>query len=274
MAAGMGSRFGGPKQFAPVGPSNETLMDYVLFDAQRSGFERAVLVIRDELAPAMALIANRHAPGLRISVAFQSMAQHMPRGTVPAVLSAADQIEGEFAALNADDFYGAEAYRLASTFLRAPRIPDDTHGVVTFPLGATLSLHGEVTRAVCESTGDNLHRLHEVHGLVRRGDTVVAGNRHYSGRARVSMNFWAFRRGILPELAREFEHFRSGHQSRDELPLPVAIDALIAARRAHVRLLNAPGPWLGLTHATDIPAVRSALRDLTDRGEYPSPLWG
>ena len=273
MAAGMGSRFGGPKQLEPVGPSGETLIDYVLFDAHRAGFDRAVLVIRDELASAIAAIANRHASRLEVALARQPAAPHIPRGTVAAVLAARDRVDGRFAALNADDFYGAEAYRRASEFLGDPRLQSDTHAVITLPLGITLSPHGAVVRGVCETNGDVLVRLDEMRGIERRGDAISAGDRQFTGRERVSMNFWAFQHGMLGELAREFEQFAREHDSRHELLLPVAVDTLIAAGRIHVRVLDAPGPWLGLTHSSEVPAVRLALREAAERGDYPTPLW-
>jgi NDP-sugar pyrophosphorylase family protein len=273
MAAGLGSRFGGPKQLEPVGPADETLIDYVLFDGRRAGFERAVLVIREEIADAIESVAERHRPGIAVALATQSAATHLPRGTVPAVLAASDRLDGPFAALNADDFYGAEAYRQASAFLRERRTPADTHAVVALPMSATLSPHGEVVRAVCDTHGHELVRLDEVRGLSRRGAAVVAGDRLFTGSERVSMNFWAFQREILEELTREFDRFKRNHDSRDELPLPVAVDALIADRRARVRVLDAHGPWLGLTHPSDLASVRTSLRTLTDRGDYPSPLW-
>jgi len=274
MAAGLGSRFGGPKQLEPVGPAGETLIDYVLVDAKRAGFERAVLVVRDELTEAIEPIARRHTHALDVSLTRQITAPHVPRGTVPAVLAAGTQIDGPFAALNADDFYGREAYRRASEFLGDRKIPADTHGVVVLPLAATLSPHGAVVRAVCDTNGDELVRLDEVRGLERRGDLVVGGDRMFTGTERVSMNFWAFQRGMLSELAHEFDRFSRHHDSRDELPLPVAIDVLIANRRARVRVLDASGPWMGITHVSDLPAVRQALAEAVARGEYPEPVWG
>ena len=273
MAAGAGARFGGPKQLQPVGPSGETLIDYLLHDAWRAGFERAVLVIRDELTAPVQAIVDRHARRLPIVVTMQSAASHLPRGTVPAVLAAREIIDGPFAALNADDFYGAEAYRQAAAFLRDRRIPSDTHAVVAFPLAATLSPHGEVVRAVCDVNGDVLVRLDEVPGLSRDARGIAAGDRRFAGDERVSMNFWAFQPGILSELTREFERFSRHHGGRDELLLPVAVDSLIADRRARVRVLEAPGPWLGLTHASDLPAARAALDSLTATAEYPTPVW-
>jgi NDP-sugar pyrophosphorylase family protein len=273
MAAGLGSRFGGPKQLEPVGPSNETLIDYVLFDARRAGFDRAVLVIREELESAAAAIAARHAWRLRATIARQIGGPHVPRGTVPAVLAAGDHVDGPFAALNADDFYGVEAYRQAARFLRDSRAPANSHAVVALPLASTLSPHRGVVRAVCDTNEDELVRLDEVRGVERKDDAIVAGDRLFTGRERVSMNFWAFQRGVLAELAREFDKFARSHDARDELPLPVAVDVLIADRRARVRVLDAPGPWLGLTHPSDLPAVRAALHASAERGDYPTPLW-
>ena len=273
MAAGMGSRFGGPKQLEPVGPAGETLIDYSLFDAHRAGFERAVLVIRNELAAEVEAIAERHRARLQMSFARQAQAPHVPRGTVAAVLAAADQIDGPFASLNADDFYGAAAYERAAGFLRGGRAAPDTHAVVALPLAATLSPHGGVVRAVCDTNGDELIRLDEVRGLELVGTTIMAGDRRFSGDERVSMNFWAFQRGVVGELALEFDRFSRTHDARHELPLPVAVDRLIAERRARVRVLDAPGPWWGITHASDLPTVRGALRDAAGRGDYPKPVW-
>lgn len=273
MAAGLGSRFGGPKQLEPVGPSGETLIDYVLFDGHRAGFQRAILVIREELAAAIEAVADRHRSRLRIALARQRAGPRLPRGTVPAVLAAADQIDGPFAALNADDFYGAVAYARAAAFLREPHVPLETHGVVALPLSATLSSHGAVVRAVCDTRGDELVRLEEVRDIERDGDAIVAGKRRLAGHERVSMNFWAFQQSMLGHLGREFERFRVTHDNRAELPLPVAIDALIAEGRVRIRVIDAPGPWFGLTHSADRPAVQRSLRLAADRGAYPTPLW-
>jgi NDP-sugar pyrophosphorylase family protein len=273
MAAGLGSRFGGPKQLAPVGPSGETLIDYVLFDARRAGFIGAIIVVRDELAEATEPIAERHRHRIAVALARQETGPAVPRGTVPAVLAAAPRIDGPFAVLNADDFYGAEAYRRAAEFLLSGGGSASTHAVVTFPLAATLSPHGAVVRAVCRTDGQLLAGLDEVPGIERRGDAIVAGERRFTGSERVSMNLWAFRRGMLADLAAQFERFRRDHDAQHELLLPVAIDASIGAGRARVRVLEASGPWFGLTHASDLPVARAALAGAATRGEYPTPLW-
>lgn len=273
MAAGLGKRFGGPKQLERVGPSGETLIDYALFDGHRAGFDRAVLVIRDELAAQIQPVAERHARRLPISLALQVMTPDRPGGTVPALVAASDHIDDAFSALNADDFYGQGAYRRVSAFLRDDHVPENTHGVVTFPLHGTLSGHGAVVRAVCETTEDRLVRLDEVGGIAQRAEGIVAGDRRFGGDERVSMNFWAFRHSMLRELQHELARFSADRDSRDELLLPVTIDALVASGRVNVRVLDASGPWLGLTHPSDLPVVRQKLREAVDRGEYPTPVW-
>lgn len=274
MAAGVGSRFGGPKQLEPVGPADETLMDYLLVDARRAGFDRAVLVIRDELTSRVEAVAARHRGGLEVALAYQAMGPEIPRGTVPAVLAAADRIDGPFVALNADDFYGTVAYQRAADFLRDDSLPPDTHAFVSFPLRATLSPHGAVVRGVCQTESDLLVRVDEIRGIEPHGAGAIGGGRHFTGDERVSMNFWAFRRSMLDELQQEFEAFSRHHDNTDELLLPVTVDRLVTEGRARVRVLSAPGPWLGLTHASDLPGARQALASAAARGDYPIPAWG
>jgi len=273
MAAGVGSRFGGPKQLEPVGPAGETLMDYLLVDARRAGYDRAVLVIRDELTSRVEVVAERHRGGLEVSLAYQKMGPDIPRGTVPAVLAAADWIDGPFVAINADDFYGTPAYQRAADFLRDDRVPADTHAFVSFPLRATLSPHGAVVRGVCETRDGLLVRVDEIRGIEPRGTGAVCGDRQFTGDERVSMNFWAFQRSMLDELQREFAEFSRGHDSTHELLLPVTVDRLVTEGRVKVRVLSAPGPWLGLTHASDLPGARQALAEAAERGDYPVPAW-
>jgi NDP-sugar pyrophosphorylase family protein len=273
MAAGVGSRFGGPKQLEPVGPAGETLIDYLLVDARRAGFDRAVLVIRDELTGRIETVAARHRDGLEVALAYQTLGPDIPRGTVPAVLAAADRIDGPFVALNADDFYGTVAYQRAADFLRSDGVPATTHAFVSFPLRATLSPHGAVVRGVCQTSGDLLVRVDEIRGIEPHGTGAKCGDRQFTGDERVSMNFWAFQKSMLDELQREFAAFRQGHDSSHELLLPVTVDRLVTQGRVQVRVLSAPGPWLGLTHASDLPGARQALAGMAAAGDYPTPAW-
>ena len=274
MAAGVGSRFGGPKQLEPVGPAGETLIDYLLVDARRAGFDRAVLVIRDELTSRIEEVAGRHRDGLEVLLTYQQLGPEIPRGTVPAVLAASEFIDGPFVALNADDFYGTTAYQRAADFFRTGNAPSNTHAFVSFPLRTTLSPNGAVVRGVCETSGDLLVRVDEIRGIEPDGAGAKAGGRRFTGDERVSMNFWAFQKSMLDELQRKFGEFSRDHNSSHELLLPVTVDRLVTEGRIQVRVLSAPGPWLGLTHASDLPGARQALAEAAQRRDYPTPAWG
>src|SRR5262245_28907248 len=274
MAAGVGSRFGGPKQLEPVGPAGETLIDYLLVDARRAGFDRAVLVIRDELTARIEEVAGRHRDGLEVLLTYQQLGPEIPRGTVPAVLAASEFIDGPFVALNADDFYGTTAYQRAADFFRTANAPSNSHAFVSFPLRTTLSPNGAVVRGVCETSGDLLVRVDEIRGIEPDGAGAKAGDRHFTGDERVSMNFWAFQKSMLDELQHEFTKFSRDHNSSHELLLPVTVDRLVTEGRVQVRVLSAPGPWLGLTHASDLPGARQALAEAAGRGDYSTPAWG
>ena len=273
MAAGVGSRFGGPKQLEPVGPAGETLIDYGLHDARRAGFERAVLVIREELTDRIESVAARHRPGLEVVLAYQPIGPEIPRGTVAAVLAAEGAVDGPFAAVNADDFYGGTSYVRAGDFLRDRSVPANMHAFVALPLHTTLSEHGAVVRGVSETNGDELVRLDEVRGIERKDGSIAAGDRRFSGNERVSMNFWAFQPGMMAELRREYDAFSRDHDATHEMLLPVTIDRLITEGRIKVRVLDAPGPWIGLTHSSDLPGARRALEAAAARGDYKTPLW-
>ena len=290
MAAGSGSRFGGPKQLEPLGPNGERLFDYAVFDAVRAGFTRVVFVVRDELARTFESIADhmRSQLGVETGVAVQKLAdlpgarksgtRVKPWGTGHAVLAARDHLDEPFAVINADDFYGRDAFaRAAEATRRAGEAGVTT--VVGMRLGDTLSAHGSVTRAVCALEGARVVRLEEVRDIRRDQDAVVgtsAGARRLlTGDELVSMNFWVFPAEMPRHLSSDFESFldRSGHDQDAEFLLPEAVNAMARRGQAHVEAVQAPGPWYGLTHASDRANVAAGLRALADRGEYPMPLW-
>jgi hypothetical protein len=287
MAAGAGSRFGGPKQLEPLGPAGERLFDYAVFDAVRAGFTRVVFVVRPEIEREFRSIAG--ALPLEPHVAVQRLAdlpaghpqveRRKPWGTGHAVLAARAVIDGPFAVINADDFYGLEAYRLAS---EGGRLAEE-QGVVTvvaMRLGDTLSLNGPVTRAVCDLEGHRVVGLDEVHDIARSGADLI-GTHHgrprvLTGHELVSMNFWVCPRGMVPNLQSEFELFLAASSGDEaaEFRLPEAIGALVAKGAAEMRAVQAPGPWFGLTHPADREVVTAGLERLSREGSYPSPLWG
>ena len=178
---------------------------------------------------------------------------------MPAVLAAAGTVDGPFVALNADDFYGTVAYQRAADFLRDDCVAATTHAFVSFPLRATLSPHGAVVRGVCQTSGDVLVRVDEIRGIEPDGDGAKSPDRQFTGDDGFD-ELLGFSTGMVTdELQREFADFRDGHDSSHELLLPVTVDWLVTEGRIQVRVLSAPGPWLGLTHASDLPGARQAL---------------
>jgi len=290
MAAGTGSRFGGDKQSAAVGPHGEWLLEYAVFDARRSGFDRVVLVIREELEPVFASLVRRLSSAIDTRIACQRIedvpaeSAHLvadrrkPWGTGHAVLAARRFVDGPFAIVNADDFYGAEAYVLGQSAC-ATAAAHVTATVVAMRLDRTLSPHGPVKRAWCQAEGTSVRRLEEVMGIERRDGRLLASGAHagrvFHGDELVSMNFWVFPPDILPVLDERFAAFlrSAGSRAEGEFLLPEVVNDLIAARRLDLRVVEAPGPWFGLTYAKDRPAVAAGLADLTRRGVYPTPLW-
>jgi hypothetical protein len=290
MAAGAGSRYGGPKQLAPLGPSGERLFDYSVFDAARSGFRRIVFVVREELAAEFRSIASRLSAHITsdphvvvqrlddVPVGFRPGGRVKPWGTAHAVLAARNAVDGPFAVVNADDFYGPDAYRLAAEAARLAAARGITT-VVAMRLADTLSPHGPVTRAVCAVDGSRVTALEEVHDIARNGADLVGTHlgrlRHLSGNELVSMNFWVCPPTLLPQLQSGFASFLSKHRedAAAEFRLPEAISELAFRGEVELQAVRAPGPWFGLTHAADRPAVVEGLRRLSDDGTYPIPLW-
>jgi NDP-sugar pyrophosphorylase family protein len=288
MAAGIGSRFrDGVKQLAEVGPRGERLLDFAIFDARRAGFGRVVFIVRDEHQEEFRALGHRMGLGSDAVIAVQRLddvpagfapgARNKPWGTGQAVLAAQGHLDGPFTVVNADDFYGTEAYRAAADACTAAKNGITT--IVGMRLDRTLSPNGAVTRGVCDTEGDRVVRLEEVQEIARDGSRIVGKSGHkrreFSGREIVSMNFWVFPAGMVKHLDQHFKAFlaNAGADHSAEFRLPDTVNALIESGDARVQALDTPGPWFGLTFAADRPEVVSGLADLTERGVYPSPLW-
>jgi UTP-glucose-1-phosphate uridylyltransferase len=289
MAAGAGSRFGGPKQTTSVGPAGEWLLEFAVFDARRAGFGRVVLIIREELRPQFDELIDRLSQhDIDVQVVYQraddvppgfrTAARTKPWGTGHAVLAARTAVDGPFAIMNADDFYGADAYIAGAAASRAAA-ERGVSTVVAMRLERTLSEHGPVKRGWCQATGDRVTRLEEVMGIERRDGKYSAAGKHasvtFSGQELVSMNFWVFPSSVFTLLGEKFSAFLTRHagQPDSEFLLPEAINELMAEGRMDLRVVDAPGPWFGLTYQEDRAAVEAGLVELTRRGVYPSPLW-
>jgi UTP-glucose-1-phosphate uridylyltransferase len=288
MAAGAGSRFGGPKQTTPVGPHGEWLLEYALFDAARAGFDRAVFIIRPELEADFLQLSAKVAGTIKTSsvvqrlddvpAGFKAGNRAKPWGTGQAVLTVRDVVKTPFAIMNADDFYGAEAYRQGSAAadLAAAR---GIASVVAMRLDNTLSPFGPVKRGWCQTRNEQVTRLEEVMGIERQDDRLVASGRHstvmFDGSELVSMNFWVFAPSIFSLLMTEFETFLRNQAgvADAEFLLPEVVNELIGEGRLEVHASEAPGPWFGLTYQDDKAEVMTGLVDLTAKGVYPSSLW-
>jgi len=293
LAAGMGSRFGGPKQLEPLGPAGETMMDYAVFDAHRAGFDEVVVVTRSEIADAVRASLQRSGGWpLPIRYVLQRLddlpsgttvpaGRTKPWGTGHAVLAAAPAVHGSFAVVNADDFYGAASYRIIAEFLRGPAAgPVPEYAVVGFALRDTLSAEGGVNRARLDQSADGwLQHVEELRGIEPSGDGARyrdAGGRTVplAGDQLVSMNMWAFTPALFAQLRAAFTDFLV-HGAADpaaEFLLPTVVEQLIMESRARVRVLPGGGPWCGVTYPHDAPKVAAALGALVERGDYPSPL--
>lgn len=293
LAAGMGSRYGGLKQLDAMGPSGELLLDYSLFDALRAGFDQVVFVIRHAFeAEFRERIGRRYEEKVDVGyvfqeaeslpIGFEAMGREKPWGTGHAIWCARDLVTTPFAAINADDFYGAGAYQELHRFFRL--LPPDglepEFAMVGYRLGHTLSEHGSVSRGVCKtSRNDFLTGIRECIGLEKNGSGASwnrpDGSRElFQGNETVSMNFWGFTPAIFPLLELDLERFlrRHGGDAKAEFYIPEAIAGMIKAGAARVRVLQSEGDWFGVTFREDKPRVAAALKSLVETGEYPGNL--
>lgn len=297
LAAGMGSRFGGPKQIHPVGPYGETLLDYSVFDAIRAGFTNAIFVIREEMAPHFhEKILPRFQNHIRCQLAFQKnndlpsgyqfpTDRTKPWGTAHAVLAARDVVQTPFLSLNADDFYGYEAFQTMADFLRSLNVPDNPPypcSLVGYNLRDTLSPHGTVARGICNLSPDGcLTHIEEMTKIGFTSDGKIANQPQdqpstpLSGNELVSMNFWGFPPTIFRLFQSEFLDFlaQNSHSTKAEFLLPTTVQNLIAKNQITVRVLPGGTHWLGMTYLDDKDAVVAQIQNLTQAGLYPSSLW-
>lgn len=291
LAAGMGSRFGGLKQMEPVGPNGEWILDYSVLDAVKAGFGKIVFVIRREIEEDFRRLTERkYSDSIEIAYAFQEKTdipvevknieeRQKPWGTGHAVYSARKHLSAPFAVINADDFYGAEAFRSLATFLGDNSLQKDqqTYGLVGYRLSNTLSAHGTVSRGVCQVDTDNTLLSIEEHTDIgydeNRGitaqtsagqETVLAGS------TLVSLNCWGFPAGWATELEPLFAKFlrERGEEAKSEFYLPAAVDQLIREGSARTLALPCESRWLGVTYRDDLPSVRSAVAELCASGAY------
>ena len=299
LAAGMGSRYGGLKQIDAMGSQGEALLDYSIYDAHAAGFQTVVIIIKEAIRQEfMDTVAVRlqKAP-VEIRYAYQELdmlpagysvpeGRSKPWGTSHAVFCAREAIgDAPFAVIDADDYYGRECFRLMYNALA--NLSEETpyrYFMVGYPLCKTVTVHGAVTRGCCQVDEQGMLK-----SIVER--TQIArypGGFHYtedngatwtdlSADTVVSMNFWGFTPGILPEIEKQFAAFLADsmiqNPLRCEFYLPMTVEHLLRSGKAEVSVMTSPDQWYGVTYAADKPGVIAALRRMTDAGMYPDGLW-
>jgi UTP-glucose-1-phosphate uridylyltransferase len=298
LAAGMGSRYGGLKQMDPVGPvdqscpenGRETILDYSVYDALRAGFGRVVFVIRRDMeASFKEIVAMRFQRHIAVEYVFQDLdklppgfsapsGRTKPWGTTHAILMAANAINEPFAVINADDFYGAEGYRVLAQYLRSGM---QDYAMVGFVLRNTLSDFGAVARGVCQVSSDGfLEGVAELTKIERDGaharNTDASGKViRLSGDEIVSMNMWGFTPHVFEQLRDYFQNFleSKGTEMRSECYLPSAVNEYAQAGSARVTVLRTHDSWFGVTYREDHPRVVENIGRLIREGIYPQRLW-
>ncbi len=300
LAAGIGSRFGdGIKQLQSVGPTGEVIMDYAMYDALEAGFNRIIFIIRHDIQDLFEqVIGNRIRPvcaarGIEVLCAYQEKTdlpggfqcpadRSKPWGTGHALLSCKGMLHSGFAVINADDYYGKDAYRKAIACLNA-RSEDSRgkYGLVAFRLGNTLSDNGGVTRGLCTTNDQgNLIHIAETKNIEKSargtGMAEIGGvMTELDNDSPVSMNMWAFTPDVLDRLEQRFVAFLTEHleDGKAEFLIPTEVGGMLA-EGVEVEVVSTDSQWFGMTYAADLPDVRAAFDRMAQQGIYPSPLYG
>lgn len=299
MAAGMGSRYGGLKQMDPVGSAGELIIDFSLYDAYLAGFKEVICVIKKEIEEDFKnIMEGRASKHLNIRYAFQDLndlpngyslpkGREKPWGTCHAILSCRDMLDGPFAVINADDYYGAGAFQSIYEYLS--NTEDDKkyrYCMVGYQIENTLTENGSVARGVCKGSNDGfLEEIIERTKIKWLEDGSI-GFTENEGKSwekvekgsPVSMNFWGFSRSLIDEMTKRFPKFLDKtlieNPMKGEYFLPLVVDELIKEDAASVKILKSADKWYGVTYKEDKETVVDALQSLKDRGLYPEELWG
>ncbi|WP_143959388.1 sugar phosphate nucleotidyltransferase [Litoribacter populi] len=291
LAAGMGSRYGGNKQIDGFGPNGETIIEYSIFDAIRTGFGKVVFVVRKEI---LEEVKEKFLPKLegKIEVEFvlQSLDSFVPEeynnperskpyGTAHAVLCTQDVIKEPFAVINADDFYGKEAFSVLSDFL-SNGVQPNLHSMVGYELQNVLSDNGTVSRGICETNEKNqLLGMVETTDIGREGDRIVTKMNgetiELAPTAKASMNCWGFHPSFIEAINEQWSEFLKNNYTnpKSEFYIPTVANHLIQEDKAAVEILSGGKTWFGVTYTDDKPEVISSLKKLHEEGEYPENLW-
>ncbi len=293
MAAGMGSRFGGLKQIEPVGPNQEFIIDYSVYDAKKTGFEKVVFVIKKELEQVFKeTIGKRLEDKIEVAYAYQDLKdipetkkylaekREKPWGTIQAVLCSKDEVPGDFVVINADDFYGYDAYLKASTFLDNEKSPN-VYASICFPYEVTSSKYGSVKRAVALAEGNNITELIESK-MTTLEDAALCeplnGDASFKAplNQSVSVNMFAFKHEFFTYLEEYFTNFFNQDDEtilNSEALLPELVKDKLKTGEITLKKVTSNSMWFGMTYKEDLPELKANILNLINQGEYPSKLW-
>lgn len=293
LAAGMGSRYGGMKQIDGVGSHGEPIIEFSIYDAKEAGFGKVVLIIRKEHEAAFRkALTDKIEPHMEVEFAYQDMAdipaditvpegREKPWGTTHALLACRNIVHEPFAIINADDFYGKDAYKVIYDFLTT-EVSDCHYAMVGYPCMNTLTDHGTVTRGVCEKDENgNLTHIVEVKEIAKKdGHAIYKDGEEWkplADDALVSMNFWGFTPAIFKDCEAVFDTFI--HEGVKENPMkcehviPTAVGELVQENKCTVKMLSSSDRWFGVTYKEDKPLVVARIQEMKDLGVYPDVLW-
>ncbi len=294
LAAGMGSRYGGLKQIDPITDNGEFIIDFSIYDAVKAGFDKVVFIIKEENYDAFRdTVGARVEPYVKVEYAFQELdklpegfsvpeGRAKPWGTSHALLCAREYIDDNFAVINADDFYGRDAFMKLSEHLGSLKATDTDYCMIGYILRNTLTENGTVSRGKCETTEDGmLDSITELTKIKTDGENALYLGENdewlpLSGKTIVSMNCWGLTPEIFKDLDRIFREFLSGEGGKamkSECFLPISVDQMMKEGKCSVKVISTTASWYGVTYSEDKPAVKASLRALMESGEYPEKLW-
>jgi hypothetical protein len=292
LAAGMGTRYGGNKQLDEVGPSGETIIDYSIYDAIRSGFGKIVFVIRRDIEEQVKeRFVERLRDKIEVDYVFQEISnlpegvkvspeRQKPWGTSHAILVTRKKINEPFGVINADDYYGVESFKILYDFLVNDKDPN-CYSIVGYKLGNTLSDHGHVNRGVCKVGTDGLlQNIVETRQIEKTYDGAKAPGtdgkeQHFTGNEIVSMNLWGFKPSCYDFLGREFRNFidKNGMDLKSELDIPTSVDKFVKSGDITIKILNSNERWFGVTYREDKPFVVESIKKMIRKGIYPVRIY-
>jgi UTP-glucose-1-phosphate uridylyltransferase len=290
MAAGIGSRYGALKQFDNLGPNNEYLFEYNIFDAIENGFTHIVVITKENFVNELQVYLKKRLPKIiKIEIIAQLISDQpvkkpknreriKPWGTAHAVWTARNLIHDNFVLINADDYYGNNAFKIAAQFIKNSG-DENIFGNVTYSLKETLSNFGYVSRGICKVKGNLLQSIQEFTEIERKGSIIIdkKTNHKFTGMEPVSMNFWICNPTIFAEIEFQlinfFKHFTNINKEKDEIFFPLVVQDMMEEKKIQIKIFYTSAKWFGITYANDKIKVIRKLKEMSINGLYPSPLW-